>query len=662
MRISRLLLTLIVLVGCLLTACKTTMAVRKGDTFFNHGEYHAAAIQYGKAYRRLGGDEKALRAHVAFYRGESYRQLNVPVKAENEYRKAIRYAFPSDSSYLRMAQTLQKNGKYTEAAEYYHSYLNKYPEDELALNGLYACNQISRWASMPPLYAVKKATDLNTRKSNFSPLLMPTDYTTLLFTSSAKVKKDKKPSKITGLPDNDFWMTSRDINGKWEKPAYLEAPINSEFDDGAGAFTSDGKTLYFTRAITKSDSIESASKVEIFKSVRSGTTWSEPEKVQIHRDSTVLFAHPAVSPDDRYLYFVSDLKGGYGGKDIWRSEMSASTLGPPENLGPLINTRGDEVFPVFRNDSSLYFSSDGHPGFGGLDLFMAVYQGDSLLRVDNLRQPINSNGDDFGLTFFGKEDKGYFSTNRKEARGWDQLWTFETAKAHIVVEGTVYDRFGEAIPSATIRIVNDKGTNTKLRTERDGTYRFELEKGAEYVMLGTARSYLNYANRFYSLNRDKDTTYQMDFSLTPLYRPVRIDNIFFEFDKATLLPESMPALVELHKLLLDNPHIVVEISAHTDRIGSDEYNTNLSGMRAQAVVDYLLSQGIDTERLVPKGYGKSQPVKVDERMTDTYRFLKEGTYLDEGYINTLTPEQQEIADQINRRSEFKVLKTTYKLF
>lgn len=662
MRISRWLPVLIVVAGCLMTACKTTMAVRKGDKFFSHGEYHAAAAQYGKAYRRLGSDEKALRAHVAFYRGESFRLLNVPLKAENEYRKAIRYQFPSDTTYLRMAQVLHKSGKYDQAAEYYHQYLNKYPEAPLALNGLYACNQVKKWAALPPLYAVKKAPELNPRKSNFSPLLMPTEYNTLLFTSSAKVKKDEKPSKITGLPDNDFWMTSLDINGKWVKPEYLEAPINSEFDEGAGCFTSDGKTLYFTRAVTKSDSIESSSKVEIFKSVRSGTTWSEPEKVTIHRDSTVLFAHPAVSPDGRYLYYVSDLKGGYGGKDIWRSEIGASTMGPPQNLGPLINTPGDEVFPVFRNDSTLYFSSDGHPGFGGLDLFVATFRGDSLVSVENLRQPINSNADDFGLTFFGKEDRGYFSTNRKEARGWDQIWSFETAKTRIVVTGTVYDRYGEAIPSATIRIVNDKGVNTKIRTDRDGTYTFDLEKGAEYVMLGTARSYLNSSNRFYCLNRDKDTTYQVDFTLTPLYRPVRIDNIFFEFNKANLLPESMPALTELHKLLLDNPHIVVEISAHTDRIGSETYNNQLSAQRAQSVVDYLTSQGIDAERLVPKGYGKSQPVKVDERMAETYPFLKEGTYLDEGYINTLTPEQQEIADQINRRSEFKVLKTTYKLF
>jgi peptidoglycan-associated lipoprotein len=493
-------------------------------------------------------------------------------------------------------------------------------------------------------------------------VLLPTEYNTLIFNSSAKVKKDQKPSKITGLPDNDFWITQKDVDGKWEKPVYIEAEINSEFDEGAATFSGDGKTMYFTRCITKSDSIESSSKVELFRAVRSGAEWSAPEKLTVHRDSTVLFAHPAISPDGSYMYFVSDLKGGYGGKDIWRCEMSGTVFGPLENLGPTINTAGDEVFPSFRDNGEFYFSSDGHPGFGGLDLFKAALFPDSGYTVENLMMPVNSSADDFSITFYGGEDRGYFSSNRKEPRGWDQLWSFEVSKPKIVVQGIVRDRYGDNISDATLRIVSDKGLNTRIRSDKDGTYRYNIEKGADYIMLGTARAYLNYSNRFYALDHDKDTTYNIDFILTPLYRPVRIDNIFFEFDKATLLPESFTALNELNKLLLDNPHIVVEIGAHTDRIGTEEYNNSLSQQRAMAVVEYLKQQGIENDRLVSKGYGKSQPVKVDSRLEQKYPFLREDTYLDEDYVGTLTPQQQEIADQINRRSEFKVLKTTYKLF
>ena len=638
------------------------MVIRKADKLYGYGEYYAAALQYGKAYRMLTSSEKAPRAHVSFYRGECYRRINQPLKAENEYRKSIRYTYPNDTVFLRLAQTLHKNGKYTEAATQYETFLKNHPDDSLALNGLYACHRIEQWFKTPVHYQVKKATELNLRKGNFSPVLIPTEYNTLIFTSSAKVKKDQKPSKITGQPDDDFWMAQKDVNGKWGKPAYIDAEINSEFDEGAATVSSDGRTMYFTRCITKSDSIETSSRVEIFKSVRSGSEWSAPEKLTVYRDSTVLFAHPAVSPDGLYLYFVSDLKGGYGGKDIWRCEMSQNKFGPPENLGPTINTTGDELFPSFRENGDLYFSSDGHPGFGGLDIFKATKNADSTYTVENMMPPINSSADDFGITFVGKEDRGYFSSNRKDPRGWDQIWSFEVAKPQIIIQGTVRDRYGDVIPDASIRIVNDKGLNTKIRSDKDGTYHYLIEKGADFVMLGSARAYLNYSNRFSTADNDRDTTYAADFILTPLYRPVRIDNIFFEFDKATLMPESQPALNELQKLLLDNPHIVVEISAHTDRIGTVEYNNDLSQRRAKAVVDYLEQQGIDKERMVARGYGKSQPVKVGNRLEQQYPFLREDMYLDENYISTLAPQQQEIADQINRRSEFKVLKTTYKLF
>lgn len=658
-----LILILLVPIIIAFNSCKAGMAVRKGDKLYGYGEYHAASVQYGKAYRRLKSNEKQERAHTAYFRGECYRRLNQPVKAEIEYKKSIRYLYSNDTIFFRLAQTQHKNAKYKDAEKTYLQFLEKHPDDTLSLNGIYACHRIEQWSKKPARFEVKKSTLLNSRKGDFSPVLIPTDYISLIITSSAKVKKDQKPSKITGLPDNDFWISKLDKDGKWGKAVFIEGEINSEFDEGSAAFSSDGKSIYFTRCVTKSDSIESSSRSEIFKSVRSGQEWSTPEKMMIHRDSTLLFAHPAVSPDDKYLYYVSDMSGGMGGKDIWRSEMTDNIFGPPQNPGPAINTPGDELFPSFRENGEFYFASDGHPGFGGLDIFKAVIGPDSInYMVENMMQPINSNADDFGITFVGKEDKGFFTSNRKEARGWDKIWSFQIPQPQILVTGTVTDRYGEIMPDATIRIVNDKGMNTKTRTSKDGTYKFNIEKGAEYVMLGTERSYLNYSNRFSSVNKEKDTTYIADFVLTPLHRPVRIENIFFEFDKATLLQESFIALAELQKLLQDNPHIVIEIGAHTDRIGSDEYNLGLSEKRANSVVEYLQQKGIEKERLVAKGYGKSQPTKVDSYMQDKNNFLIEGAYIDEAFINSLTPQQQVIADQINRRCEFIVLKTTYKLF
>jgi peptidoglycan-associated lipoprotein len=646
----------------LLSGCNVGQALRKADKLYGYGEYYTASIQYGKAYKRLKAKEKKERAHATFYRGECFRRLNQPIKAESEYQKALRYQLSNDTLQLRLGQTLHKNAKYSEAAKAYQEFLNYHPNDTLAQNGLSACHLVATWMKSPTRHAVKKATALNSKKGDYSPVLMPEEYLTLIFSSSALLKKEQKPSNITGLPDNDFWQSKQDVNGKWSKPESMVGGINSEFDEGAGTFSSDGKTLYFTRCITKSDSIQSTSKVEIFRSIRSGAEWSEPEKLSVNRDSTRIFAHPAASPDGRYLYFVSDISGGYGGKDIWRCEMQDNVFGVLENLGPDINTPGDEVFPSFRQNGDLYFSSDGLPGFGGLDIFKATPKPEGGYVVENLMQQINSSGDDFGITFFGKDERGFFSSNRKEPKGWDKIYSFELPNSTVEVKGIVQDRFGEPIPDATIRIVNDKGLNTKTRSDKEGRYSIRVEKDADYAMLGTCRSYLNNSNRFYAYNKEIDTAYIEDFVLTPLHRAIRVENVMFEFGKWELKAASYPALDELLKILLDNPHIVIEIGAHTDRVGTDEFNNYLSEKRAEAVVEYLQQKGIDKARLEAHGYGKTQPAMVDSYMQDKFPFLPEGTNLTEGYIQTLPQAQQDAADQINRRCEFKVLKTTYKLF
>ena len=333
-----------------------------------------------------------------------------------------------------------------------------------------------------------------------------------------------------------------------------------------------------------------------------------------------------------------------------------------ENLGEEINTPGDELFPYVRDSVTLYFASNGHPGMGGLDLFMAKMDSTGHWHVSNLQAPINSAGDDFGITFAGKEEKGFFSSNRNDARGYDHLYSFELPTITVFIEGYVSDMDEEPIENATVRIVGKDGLNVKVPVKKDGSYRVELERDIRYVMMASARGYLNQNFELKTGPEEKNETYIVDFFLSPISKPVVIENIFYDFDKATLRPESKKALDEMIKMLNDNPNVTIELGAHTDRKGTEKYNEKLAQRRAQSVVDYLIAGGISKDRLEAKGYGESKPKVINKKMAKKYDFLKEGDVLTEEFVLQLTPEQIEIADQINRRTEFKVLRTNYNLF
>ena len=372
-------------------------------------------------------------------------------------------------------------------------------------------------------------------------------------------------------------------------------------------------------------------------------------------------AHPAVGKDE-YLYFVSDMKGGYGGKDIWRIPIEGIGMASSENLGPEINTPGDEMFPYMRDDGVLYFSSTGHAGMGGLDIFKAIRNSEGKWEVENMKSPINSMADDFGITFEGLKEKGFFSSNRNDSRGADHIFSFERPGVQFFVEGWVLDKEEELIDNATVRIVGKDGSDQRIFVRKDGTYTTELIRGMEYVMLGSSPGYLNQKQTLKVPDEEKSELFYVDFYLASIFKPVLIENIFYDFDKATLRPESKEALDELIALLTDNPNVTIELMAHTDRMGTDAYNANLSQRRAQSVVDYLIKGGIDKERLTATGHGKSKPKEVSKNLSEKYEFLPEGQILDAEFVETLSPKEREIADQINRRTEFMVLRIDYGLY
>ena len=628
------------------------------------GEYFEAAAIYRKVYTKTSPQKRDLRGYIAYRMAECNRHINNTPRATSAYMNALRYDYPDSIVSLRLGQMYQKSGKYMDAIRHYNDFLLLNPESQLALNGIKGSELAPQWKQNPNRYIVKRMEKFNSRRGEFCPMLYGEKYDQLYFTSSRTPKgankdKDETISAITGQRNNDFFLVKQDEQGNWLAPVELEDEVNTEFDEGTPSFSKDGNTMYYTYCAQDPEGPRTS---EIYVSTRSSAKWGKGTRASIVKDSVTALGHPAVSPDGKYLYYVSDAVGGFGGKDIFRSRLVGNDFGPMENLGPDINTPGDEMFPYVRDSVTLYFASNGHPGMGGLDLFKATQDSTGKWHVENLKAPINSMGDDFGITFEGDKEKGFFSSNRNDARGYDHLYSFELPVITIFIEGIVSDVDENPIEDATVRIVGKDGLNEKVLAKKDGTYRVELERDIRYVMMASARGYLNQNFELKTGPEEKNETYIVDFYLSPISKPVVIENIFYDFDKATLRPESQKALDEMIKMLNDNPNVTIELGAHTDRKGSDQYNERLAQRRAQSVVDYLIAGGIEKERLEAKGYGESVPKVINKKMAKNYDFLNEGDVLTEEFILTLTPEQQEIADQINRRTEFKVLRTNYNLF
>lgn len=654
------------------------------------GEYYDAADLYKQSYSRVSSKrEKALKARVAFRQGECYRILNNK-HAANAYKNAIRYNYADSIVYLRYAQVLQYQGKYKEADNQYLIYLQAHPADYVAQAGHYACNTIDEWKKQSSRYKIALSKDFyDKRSSSFAPQFIGTDDNALMFTSnrtlSAKNKDKKKtikrPSPVTGAQLFSLYSARKNAAGEWEDIALAEGLYNEESDQqesdstgtsggskataelGVCCFSEDGRTMFFTYSKPVNGQDLGA---KIYQSLRAGGEWGEAQEVKLFADSSITVGHPALCPTGDTLYFVSDAPNGMGGKDLYMAELDGEEWVNVQNLGAQINTSGDEMYPTIHPDGTLYFASNGHPGYGGLDLFMA--KRDTTVRdsaawlVFNMGAPFNSNADDFGITFAGNTQNGFFSSNRGQKKALDRIYEFVLPEMVFLVQGAITDNNGEPVSNATIRLVGDDGTHTRVQARRDGTYKIKLSKDVRYVMLATARGYLNAKEQFNTLNLADSKTQQLDFSLSPVSKPVTMDNIFYEFGKWDLTPASETGLASLVKLLNDNPNITIELSAHTDMKGDSVFNVNLSEKRAQSVCNYLISKGIERERLTPVGYGKQKPVVADKALHSKYPFIPQEQELNEEFILTLTPEQQEICNQINRRTEFKVLRTTYKLY
>ena len=718
-------LILSVVGALLLISCGADQAMKKGDKFYAVGEYFDAATQYRKAYTHTPSKQRVLKGQRAMKVADCYRRIHFTTKAITAYQNAIRYKQDDSLTHLYMGQLHMRNGSYKEAAKHfqmaidslsmvYHNsmesgntgdseqrsdkenaqFLNSIDNYiSLAKTGLKAAQQAPDWKKEGSDYTIKRMDLFNSRRAEYSPMLCGDEDEQLYFTSTRNQAQGDEYSGITGAKNADIFLSQKDDKGKWSKPQTIDSELNSTMDEGACCFSPDGKSMYLTICKTDPNYPRYAT---IAVSNRSDASWSKPTELTLSKDTLSSFAHPAVSPDGQWLYFVSDMPGGLGGFDIWRCQIHGNEVGSIENLGEPVNTPGDEMFPTFRPNGDLYFSSDGHPGLGGLDIFIAKSKDKDLFtttettkttlsasgggalasgeekklsklselsyKIEHPGFPLNSQGDDFGMTFEGKRNQGYFCSNRGDTRGYDHIYSFFNPEIVQTVKGWVYEQDGYELPAAQVYMVGNDGTNLKLSVRGDGSFTQEIKPNVDYVLLATCKGFLNHQEQLRVDPVTKSEEYVLQFPLANISAPVLIENIFYDFDKATLRPESTTALDELVRLLNENPNITIELSAHTDYKGSDEYNEGLSQRRAESVVNYLIEHGIPSDRLTPRGYGEGKPKTIKRKVAERYPFLKEGDVLTEEYINKLPEEQQEQCNQLNRRTEFIVLRTTYGLF
>lgn len=653
---------IIILTAAVLTAASCSTPERnqkKGDVLFSRGEYYEAALRYKTAYSMTPRKDREGRGMRAFLMGECYRHINSVAKAEGAYRNAARYDYTDTTTLFHLAAMQRMLGNYKAAADNYRLYLEKHPDDPLSIAGLASCDLAKQMKEEGSSYIVKSVPLLMSRRADYCPVLYGEKWDKLLFTSTRTEAMGDDDSPITGMKNGDFFYTQKDEKGKWKPVEALQGNVNTAYDEGAACITPDGGTMYFTYCPTDPEYPRYA---EIWSSSRSDATWSKPEKVTISADTLSSYAHPAVSPDGRWLYFVSDMPGGLGGYDIWRARLNGNSIGAMENLGAPVNSAGNEMFPTFRPDGELYFSSDGHPGMGGLDIYRA--REDTVTgkwTVEILPSPVNSSGDDFSMTFEGVHNRGYFSSNRKNGRGWDHIYSFEKPEVVHSVFGYVYEQDGYELPQASVYMVGNDGTNINFGVRADGSFEQEIKPGVKYVLLATCDSFLNYKQDFYIDSSDVSTTDTLYFPLPSVNSPVLVRNVFYEFNSAKLTDNSRQALDNLTRLLKDNPNTSIELSSHCDYRGNELYNRRLSQHRAESVVDYLIAHGIEPGRLTAVGYGKLRPKVVTRRLASVYKFLHEGDTLTEKYIKRLKAAWQDTCNALNRRTEFKVLQTTYGL-
>lgn len=672
MKISK--VVLFVICALLITAGsvqaqKTRYYAKGADEAFEDEKFALAAERYQKVVNKVKNN-KAEKDRIYFQIAECYWFMADYKKAKSQYKRLIRSNYDKKAPILllRYAETLKMDGNYEEAKEYYNAYVEAEPEDIRGFNGALSCDFIQDWIDNPSKYEIEYIKKINSRESDFSPIYSSSNFNDLIFTSTRESSTGKGKDEWTDMAFSDLFYTRLDRKEEWSEPTLLttgEDGINTEDNEGVGVMNSRFNTLYFTRC----PNVEKRQMgCQIYTADRAGRNWSKPQIVVLGRDSSIAIGHPAVSANELIIYFSSNKTGGSGGKDIWVAfrETISEPFSRPFNLGPVINTPGEELFPCLRSDTLLYFASDGHPGMGGLDIFYsAIDEEGNWGEPVNMRYPLNTTFNDFSICFHEELEMGFFASDRRGRKGREDIFSFIIPPLEFTIKGVVTDdRTLQYVLDATITMIGSDGISVSTRTNDQGFYMFgktQVLPNTTYDIIVTKDEYFNSAAKITTVGVEVGTDFNKNFVLKPIpEEPIILPEILYDLAKWDLKPQYEDSLQGLVTTLDENPRIVVELASHTDSRDSYERNDILSQKRAQSVVDYLILRGIDPDRLVAKGYGERQPRLMLKDMPRAGYTFKEGDVLNEEYIEALpSTEVKEEAHQLNRRTDFRVLRKDY---
>lgn len=609
-----------ILLVSLLASCSNAL-IKSGDREMENMSYSKAVSKYEKALRGQPDN-----IDVKLKLANAHRILNNATASENYYAAvADSVELPTEEK-LHYAQVLMKNNKYDEARTYLKQYLKENPTDQLARDLLASTEQAPVMKQDTMAY-ILKPLPLDFLVSMFGPVAYGNGF---VFAAETEIVRAASTNPWTGYSFLDMYYMDKDNAGNWNIPREFSTELNGRFHDGPATFNKDQTEIIYTRSTMRTEkkrlvNEENENQFSLYRSVKKDGVWQEPTKLPFNSVHYSV-GHPALSPDDQVLYFSSDMPGGYGGSDLYKSNRQGDSWSEPINLGSTINTAGNEVFPYVSRKGDLYFSSEGHLTFGGLDVFVSDKQGDLWSAPKNLAYPLNSSRDDFGIYFDQGDTTGLVSSNRS---GVDMIYSFAKIKPIFTLHGIAKLKANQLpMKDVKITLVNfTDGDTAIMRTPADGKFSFNLLPNKKYKVIGEKEGYFTLSEEFETgpagLEKDIDFSFDIDEIVASesgtgsgestdgdgvAAKVYDIGEIHYDYNKANIRMDAQPSLDKLARLLKDNPKVTIEVQAHCDSRGSDAYNMDLSNRRAASAVAYLVAKGVNRSRLKAKGFGESRPM------------------------------------------------------